>query len=612
MRGLAELLPEIEVVADCPFGCDPARPACATCRARARRGGAARACGAGGAIVDLPLNATEDRVAGSIDIARALTEGERALEPGLLAEANRGILYVDEINLLDDHLADILLDAAALGVNVVEREGVSVSHPARFLLVGHDEPRGGRAAAADRRPHRPAGRGARRCRRLRRAAEVLRRREAFTRRSRAFAADWAGAQAELRGTARRRRRGCSRACAFRTASTRRSGRSSSRLGRRQPPRRHHRARVRQGASPRSTAARTWRPRTCGRPPSLALGHRLAGDPFAPDAALPTPPAIDDALDAGARGRGERQKKRRPHDGVPGAALGRRAERARPPSSEVSVDPRAVSSASAAAATRSSGRGSAGARASLVSRRAGQATSRHRLAEPRRRDRAFDATLRAAAVRGGRTSPIAFEPRTCVARSASTARRLRRRASWSTTATRCTPSDGRAASRASPSSCSRTRRTGATAWRSSPSGAASRRRPSRCRRRAACARARRRLEQVPLSGRTPLADALRRARLLLRRERYRHPNARAARRGVTDGAPTVPLRAGGDPLADTLFQARELARARVRVVVADAAAPGSPEALRGHARTIAEAARGTHVPLHELAPGLLAELLEERA
>ena len=93
--------------------------------------------------MDLPLNATEERVAGSIDIARALTEGEKALEPGLLAEANRGILYVDEINLLDDHLADILLDAAALGINIVEREGVSASHPARFLLVGTMNPEEG-------------------------------------------------------------------------------------------------------------------------------------------------------------------------------------------------------------------------------------------------------------------------------------------------------------------------------------------------------------------------------------------------------------------------------------------------------------------------------------
>src|SRR5207237_10544029 len=96
------------------------------CRERAELPVARR----GRRIVDLPLNATEDRVAGTVDIAKALREGERALEPGLLAEANRGILYVDEINLLDDHLTDVLLDAAALGVNTVAREGASIAHPA--------------------------------------------------------------------------------------------------------------------------------------------------------------------------------------------------------------------------------------------------------------------------------------------------------------------------------------------------------------------------------------------------------------------------------------------------------------------------------------------------
>jgi Mg-chelatase subunit ChlI len=147
-------------------------------------------------IVDLPLNATEDRVSGSVDVARALTAGERALEPGLLAEANRGILYVDEINLLDDHLTDVLLDAAALGVNVVEREGVSISHPARFLLVGtmNEEEGELRPQIADRiglevdvtALEDPAAR-----------AEVVRRREAFSRDPAAFRAEWAAAQAEL-------------------------------------------------------------------------------------------------------------------------------------------------------------------------------------------------------------------------------------------------------------------------------------------------------------------------------------------------------------------------------------------------------------------------------
>ena len=177
VRGLAELLPEIDAVADCPFCCDPDRvdAQCASCRERADLPRSRRRV----RIVNLPLNATEDRVAGSIDLARALREGVKALEPGLLAEANRGILYVDEINLLDDHLTDILLDAAALGVNVVEREGVSVEHPSRFLLVGTMNPEEGelRPQIADRiglhvevEPILEAGA----------RAEVTRRREAFT------------------------------------------------------------------------------------------------------------------------------------------------------------------------------------------------------------------------------------------------------------------------------------------------------------------------------------------------------------------------------------------------------------------------------------------------
>ena len=203
MRGLAALLPEIAVIADCPFGCDPARRdlQCASCRARTQ----AAADGSGSAvpvarrrrrIVDLPLNATEDRVAGSVDIGRALAEGVKALEPGLLAEANRGILYVDEINLLDDHLVDILLDAAALGVNTVEREGVSIQHPARFLLVGTMNPEEGelRPQIADRIGlHVDVAALSDRFQR----AEILRRREAFTLDAEGFAATWADEQAQL-------------------------------------------------------------------------------------------------------------------------------------------------------------------------------------------------------------------------------------------------------------------------------------------------------------------------------------------------------------------------------------------------------------------------------
>ena len=94
-------------------------------------------------MIDLPLGATEDRVCGTIDMEKALTEGIKAFEPGLLAAANRGILYVDEVNLLDDHLVDVLLDSAASGWNTVEREGISISHPARFILVGSGNPEEG-------------------------------------------------------------------------------------------------------------------------------------------------------------------------------------------------------------------------------------------------------------------------------------------------------------------------------------------------------------------------------------------------------------------------------------------------------------------------------------
>jgi Mg-chelatase subunit ChlI len=195
VRGLAALLPELDVVGDCPFSCDSGDP-CAVCRERQTRGEELPVVRRRVRIVTLPLNATEDRVAGSIDIARALREGVAALEPGLLAEANRGILYVDEINLLDDHLADVLLDAAAMGVNVVEREGVSVSHPARFLLVGTMNPEEGdlRPQLADRIGlHVEAETivdGAVR-------AEVLRRREAYTADPAALHASWAGRQHDL-------------------------------------------------------------------------------------------------------------------------------------------------------------------------------------------------------------------------------------------------------------------------------------------------------------------------------------------------------------------------------------------------------------------------------
>ncbi len=142
IRGLAALLPPMKAVIGCPYSCDPAKPAgeCPHCsgRAEGRRSHLAPV-----PVVDLPLGATEDRVVGALDLERALTRGEKAFEPGLLARANRGFLYIDEVNLLDDHLVDLLLDVAASGINTVEREGLSIRHPAKFVLVGSGNPEEG-------------------------------------------------------------------------------------------------------------------------------------------------------------------------------------------------------------------------------------------------------------------------------------------------------------------------------------------------------------------------------------------------------------------------------------------------------------------------------------
>lgn len=141
VRGLAALLESVQVVEGCPFHCRPgAGLLCASCR---EKQGRFKTVEYKRQVVELPVSATEDRVVGSLDIERAIKNGEKVFEPGLLAQANGNILYVDEINLLDDHIVDILLDSAAMGVNTVEREGVSYSHPARFVLVGTMNPEEG-------------------------------------------------------------------------------------------------------------------------------------------------------------------------------------------------------------------------------------------------------------------------------------------------------------------------------------------------------------------------------------------------------------------------------------------------------------------------------------
>jgi magnesium chelatase subunit I len=195
VRALASLLPPMKVIDGCRYGCDPdARGAwCSECRERLGANAKPKSKLAPVPVVDLPLGATEDRVVGALDLERALSRGEKAFEPGLLARANRGFLYVDEVNLLEDHLVDLLIDVAASGENVVEREGLSVRHPARFVLVGSGNPEEGELrpqlldrfglAVEVRTPDDIPTR-----------VEVVKRRDAFERDPAAFVALWQATQ----------------------------------------------------------------------------------------------------------------------------------------------------------------------------------------------------------------------------------------------------------------------------------------------------------------------------------------------------------------------------------------------------------------------------------
>ena len=197
VRALAALLPPMQAVVGCRYRCDPALPVgCEECEARKARG-VLKSHRVPVPVVDLPLGATEDRVVGALDLERALAQGIKAFEPGLLARANRGFLYIDEVNLLEDHLVDLLIDVAASGENVVEREGLSVRHPARFVLVGSGNPEEGelRPQLLDRfglsvEVRTPQDLPSR--------VQVVKRRDAFERDGSAFIAAWAKEEARVR------------------------------------------------------------------------------------------------------------------------------------------------------------------------------------------------------------------------------------------------------------------------------------------------------------------------------------------------------------------------------------------------------------------------------
>jgi magnesium chelatase subunit I len=192
VRALAALVPKMRAVVGCRYGCDPtaSNTQCPDCDALRAQGKTALPSHLVSVpVVDLPLGATEDRVVGALDLERALSQGTKAFEPGLLARANRGFLYIDEVNLLEDHLVDLLIDVAASGENVVEREGLSVRHPARFVLIGSGNPEEGelRPQLLDRfglsvEVRTPQS--------LAERVEVVKRRDAFERDPEGFSALW--------------------------------------------------------------------------------------------------------------------------------------------------------------------------------------------------------------------------------------------------------------------------------------------------------------------------------------------------------------------------------------------------------------------------------------
>jgi magnesium chelatase subunit I len=200
VRALADLLPTIKVVEGCPYGCDPeAANPCPSCQQRLEGKNATKLKSVSRAVpvVDLPLGATEDRVVGALDLEQALSRGVKEFAPGLLAKAHRGFLYIDEVNLLEDHIVDLLIDVAASGENLVEREGLSVRHPAKFVLVGSGNPEEGelRPQLLDRfglsvEVRTPKDLDLR--------MQVVRRRDAFERDPEGFRAQWEEANVQLR------------------------------------------------------------------------------------------------------------------------------------------------------------------------------------------------------------------------------------------------------------------------------------------------------------------------------------------------------------------------------------------------------------------------------
>jgi magnesium chelatase subunit D len=599
VRALSALLPPVDVVPGCRFACDPAAPD-PRCPDAPHDGAASRAA----RLVELPVGASEDRLVGSLDLERALKEGVRAFQPGLLAAAHRGVLYVDEINLLHDHLVDLLLDAAAMGRAHIEREGVSVAHASSFLLVGTMNPEEGelRPQLLDRFGLTVQVRAARD---VDTRAEVIRRRLAYEADPAGFAARWAGEDAALaaRITAARAalpsvalpdselRRIAAVCAAFdvdgmradlvvaRTAAAHAAWRGGDRVT----------------DADVEIAAR------------LALPHRRRRDPF-------DEPGLDDKqLDQALRDAAE-EADREPDPEPPGGGGGNREEPAEPGAQESPQEtpetPRSggdgdgkragapeagftarrleIAGIGDGAPGRRSRSRAGGGRTLRASRRGAGVhlvgTVTAAAPHQRARGRSGPLELRADDLRGsvreGRESNLVL-----FVVDASGSMAARKRMSAVTGAVVSLLRDA----------YQRRDKVGLITLRGAESTLAL---PPTSSVEAAVAR----LRDLRTGGRTPLADGLLKAGRVLAAERLRDPRRRALLVLVTDGRATVAARPGGDPLADALRAAGLLAADGVAAVVVDC--ESGPVRL-GLADRVAAALGGTGVRLADLSADAVA-------
>ena len=610
VRGLAAVLPEISV-ATCRFGCDPeSTNLCEGCRDQREAGEPIATATRRVRVVDLPVSATEDRVVGTVDLEAALQEGRREFEPGLLADAHRGILYVDEVNLLDDHLVDTLLDSAASGVNLIEREGVAYQHPAEFILVGTMNPEEGDLrpqlldrfglAAEIQGDREPAAR-----------AEIVRRRVAYETDTRRFLEAWRPASEELRERivrARKRLGGV-------TVSESLVGLLT-----------HiaiamdvdgHRADIVMYKTAATLAAWDGRAEATvedvHRAAELALPHRRRQDPF-------TPPSLDhDELEREIQSyqAGQGSSSSGAADGTAESAT-TAAEAAEAGGNDVrqagasgvepveqrldASEPVQAPSLVAPQRQRIERRRSGRRTTTEVKGQVGRSVRSRPMAEGDAPDLALLDTVRAAARRGGGGG------RPDIKREDYRVKRRRRKVgnlmlfvvdgSGSMAAQRRMAVTKSAVLSLLADAYKQRDRVGVITFRKTQAEETV---PPT----SSLDLAHAHLRELPTGGRTPLAHGLELARRVVGRERARDPELRPILVLLTDGVANVGLRSGSDPIADAMRSARAIARDSLPALVVDA------DRRRHHLSPLPELARqmaAAHVRLDALAAGQLTRMI----